>query len=415
MIIKIIKNTSWSLANQIIERGVLIIGSIIIARHFDTTDFAFYSFFYLTANMLSSYASIGLGVTSTKTFASIDGEVKNPLIGTIFLLAFISSIAFSILILLTFEKINLSTNNPELRWYLSIYVFIAVLVSILKGAVFGIEKFKQLFFVSLSASIFLSFLILYSTWSGEIKYSIYAVILHAGIMAIGCLYLIIKSLGFEFIINSFFFSSSHIFKTISFAGPMFLTSIIVSTGIWLSGLALLNGENGEYNFSVFSIGLQIFSLGILIPTQISNALVPSLVKMANKNDILINDEKKTLIRKILAVIFIISLLSIFTGWAGSDIVSAIYGEKYKITEMIVILFLLAAMWNSLSMITCNVLLTHNKQWGWLRLNLLWIIVLMITIQITKDNLNFFGSVALITSYIVLFISSLISLIKARLI
>jgi len=58
----------WVTVGRVFSRGSILITSILLARALSVKDFAAFSYFLLTVNMLAAYASMGLGVTVNRYF-----------------------------------------------------------------------------------------------------------------------------------------------------------------------------------------------------------------------------------------------------------------------------------------------------------------------------------------------------------
>ena len=63
------KNAFWALLCHVLSRGSLMLAAILLAREFETSSFAAYSYFQLTISMLATYAAMGLGVAASRFFA----------------------------------------------------------------------------------------------------------------------------------------------------------------------------------------------------------------------------------------------------------------------------------------------------------------------------------------------------------
>lgn len=98
----LLTNAGWSAAAHLLERGSLVLVSIILSRMLDTAGFAAYGYFQMTVSMLAAYAAMGLGVTSSKFFAESDqlSPGAMPPLGTLWVLSVLSGLLLALVILL---------------------------------------------------------------------------------------------------------------------------------------------------------------------------------------------------------------------------------------------------------------------------------------------------------------------------
>ena len=132
----LLTNAGWSAAAHLLERGSLVLVSIILSRMLATEGFAAYGYFQMTVSMLAAYAAMGLGVTASKFFAESDqqsGDAMPPL-GTLWALSVLSGLLMALVVLLVpsswFES---GLNIPS--WLLAVGVFVLSL-GVIPGGVF---------------------------------------------------------------------------------------------------------------------------------------------------------------------------------------------------------------------------------------------------------------------------------------
>jgi len=149
-------NAGWSTLTHIINRGSLVVVSMILARNLDTSSFANYGYFQLTVSMLAAYASLGMGVSASRFFAeanATDFKKRIPL-GTLWVMSIFAGAFFAIVVfVLPGNLVQGGLTVP--KWILAIGVFSLSLGTVPNGGILGLEQYKQAAIVSVASMLVL--------------------------------------------------------------------------------------------------------------------------------------------------------------------------------------------------------------------------------------------------------------------
>lgn len=373
----LLNNAFWSLVSHLLFRGSLMLATIFLARHLDTSGFAKYSYFQLTVAMLATYAALGMGVTASRLFAEVGHEKTGsepPPIGTLWCLSLIVSAAFAGLVM------GIPTNwlSSELavpRWLLALGAFAMALGVVPGGAIIGLEMYRQATYVS-----FLSGLILLTgTWwaamQGSEKIGMASLIIAFVIKSGGDTLLMLRHVSISRLLAGTCRRRKEIVRIFGFAGPMLAVSFIAGSGAWLLGRMILAGPGGEHAFALYSIGLQWFALALLLPGMISRVVLPRLVRTDTRSE---QGEEvgRMLVRRGALITLTAAAGVAIVGIALGPWLLEMYGDKYDAGRWFIAAFMLAAILSSPANLVGNAIVARDGQVKWLFLTLAWLAALL---------------------------------------
>ena len=395
------QNAFWTLLNQILSRGSLMLSMIILARALDVSGYAAYGYFILIISMLSAYATMGMGVAATRFFAGLvkeDNISQSQTLAALITLSFSSSaMAFLLVMLVPSSFIGDNISIP--RWLLALGVFAFALNSVPNGAILGLQKYRQTAVISFIVGLVL---ILGAVWSAHVqnvKLAMWTLVVSGLIQSIIGAIVIGFSMGWSQVTNGFPFKKNNVTRVLSFSGPMFLVTLFASTGSWFVGRMILQGSEGEHGFALFSIGLQWFSLGMLLPAQVSVVLFPKLVHSRSSGGKL--GEARQIARYGLQYVAILSLTALLVGGLLGDLILEVYGANYQVSRWFVGAFLLASVFGSMTAIIGGIIVASDRPWNWLVFTSIWFLVLCL-ISVGLQNIGgWTGAVAYSGAYLVL--------------
>jgi O-antigen/teichoic acid export membrane protein len=389
----------WNLLSQVFSRGSLILSSIILARSLDVVEYATYSYFQLTISTLATYAAMGLAVAATKFFAEFEGASKDSeeqsrtLAAMISLSFALATIAFLLMLFLT--PLLLKNTISISPWLIALGVFVLTFSSVPSGAILGFEKYRHLAFISFFTGLIYIIGSLWAAKNDNLILAITVIILATSFQTLSIIITVIIKLGWRNIYSGFPFNLSSIKKVLSFSGPMFLISIIASSATWLVGNIIIRGTGGTHSFSLFTIGMQLFSLGMLLPTQISVVLAPRLIREKSKK------ASRLLARKGIILTIIMALLSISTIGLLTNQFNSLYGTNFPLSSSFILSYLLAAIFATISASMGSTIIASNRPWHWLILNCIWLFSMCSLALIFQENGEFGGAIAYIGAYVIL--------------
>ncbi len=388
---------------------------IILARSLDVSGYAAYGYFVLIISMLSAYATMGMGVSATRFFAGLvkkKNTSQSQTLAALITLSFGSSaIAFLLVMLAPSSFIGENISIP--RWLLALGVFAFALNSVPNGAILGLQKYRKTAVISLVIGLVL---ILGATWSAHmenVKLAMLTLVVSGLIQTVMGAVVIGFSVGWSQIANGFPFKKNNVTRVLSFSGPMFLVTLFASTGSWLVGRIILQGSEGERGFALFSIGLQWFSLGMLLPSQVSIVSFPKLVHSRSSGAKL--EDIRQIARYGMQYVVILSLTTLLVGTLFGDSILAFYGANYRVSRWFVGSFLLASVFGSITAMIGNIIVAYDGAWNWLVFTSIWFLVLCLISLGLQDIGGWTGAVAYSGAYLVLMTCSASYAYKKRLI
>ena len=368
-------NSFWSLLSHLLWRGSLMLAAILLARTLSTSGFAAYSYFQMTATMLATYATLGLGVTASRFFAEAGherpGQAPLPL-GTLWAMSLVLSVlAFVVVALLPDGLVSAGLDVPQ--WMLALGVASIALGVIPGGAVLGAERYRE---ASAVAAVSGFVMLAGSWWSGLQQaplIAMVALIIGALIQAVGQFLVAGSATGWRRMGVGFGFARQNVAQVYGFAGPMMFVSLMAGSGAWIVGRLILHGADGEREFALYSIGMQWFSLTLLIPGMIARVLLPRMVRILSDAE----SGARHLVRRATRLAggagAIVGLAGVLMGpW-----LMGIYGSDYYAGRWFIAAYIGAAVVNAPLTTLGNAVVAGNGQWAWMRITAVWFVLLIL--------------------------------------
>lgn len=385
----------WVLVSHVLSRGSLMLAAIFLARQLSPSDFTIYSYFQITVTMLGTYAALGLGVTASRLFAeystrpSVSIKYDSP-IATLVWLSFLLTIAVGIVVSVIPSKwIAGGLGLPH--WLLTIGVMVLALDVIPSGAILGLELYKQATAIFACVALVMLSGTLLAARTQDPVLAMLTLVISFFIQAAGQYILITKYVG----VRRMFTLSSNFrrdLRTIgAFAGPMFIVSLLAASGPWAVGRMILSTQNGNYEFALYSIGLQWFAFGMIIPGLTSRVVLPRVVRAAGLNSI--NNTRDISRIGALTALVAAVIMSLFVLLFGTQLIR-LYGHHYDTHPWLIIAFVTIAVVTAPSNAIGNVIVARDGQFQWLLLTIFWFILVLFCSWFTRDLGTWSGAIAL---------------------
>ena len=397
-------------------RGSLMLATIFLARHLDTTDFATYSYFQLTIAMLATYAALGMGVTASRFFAEVGHERPDrapPPIGTLWCLSILVSAAFAVAVMgIPANLLNAGLDMP--RWLLALGVFVMALGVVPGGAILGLEMFRQSAFVSTLSGLTILIGAWWSATHGSQKAAMAALVAAFLVNSGGNAILVLRKVGVTRLFGSTCLHRQEMGRILGFTGPMLAVSFITGSGAWLLGRMILGGPGGEHAFALYSIGLQWFALALLLPGMLSRVILPRLVRTdtGDKRD---TDGSRMLVRRGALMTLIVASGVALVGTVLGPWLLGMYGDKYEVDRWFIAAFMLAAILSAPANLVGNAIVARDGQVRWLYLTLAWLAALLAAGMLSLPMGAWAGAVSQGVAAAVLSTLALVSARKSQLI
>jgi len=352
------------------------VAAIMLARSLTPQDFARYSYFQLTVSMIGAYAALGLGTTASRYFAEVghegDAHASRP-VGTLLSLSIIVSAAVGGLVLLLPEAVLIGELAMP-SWLLAAGVVATALGVVPGGAILGLERYKIATLMSIGyGALILASAIVAGRYQAP-TLAMGALVICALLHAVGQFLIAARVVGWQCMISGFFFRKQQVLDVTNIAGPLFLITLISASGSWIVGRILLDSDNGEKTFALYSIGLQWYSLALLIPGMISRVVLPRLIRSRAQGGTSGKVIIKTSVLVALGAAILVTGSAVLLGpWLGE-----IYGRSYSIDRLYIAAYMAAAAVSAPTNTLGNALHANNAQWLLLLHAAVWLVVLVTT-------------------------------------
>lgn len=382
----LLTNAGWSAAAHLLERGSLVLVSIILCRMLDTAGFAAYGYFQMTVSMLAAYAAMGLGVTSSKFFAESDQQSPDaiPPLGTLWVLSVLSGLLLALVILLVPSSwIESGLKVPS--WLLATGVFVLSLGVTPGGGILGLERYVAATWASATSSITIMGGALiagsYASPQAAMVVFIFASFVQASINS----WIVARAIGLHSLFISLRIGRGHLRSIFRVAGPMVVVSLMTSSGTWLVGRILLNGHLGEQQFSLYVIGLQWLALVLYLPGMITRVIFPQLVKARLIENSIERLQTLVILRQGMILTSISAFLICCVAVPSSPWLMDLYGAQYTSYHWLIVWFMLAALPQAPAGALGNGIIADNGQWAWLFVIIVWFVFFIAFSYFQKDS------------------------------
>ena len=396
-------NTIYASLGQIFGRGGFVIASMILAGALSVENFASYSYFILTINMLTGLGSFGLSVAAARAYAEIDLKGDPSELIALWLITILAIIAIVGFLYIDPAELIQDKGVSKHTYIVAIVASILGVVSI--GAITGM----QAFFLGAGSSALSFLLIIGGAKIGAAKGSLE--------IAVGAIAL---SLSLKFLIELLVAFHPRLLRGIgkyranilsSFGmvlgliGPAALVTVCTSSAAWWVGQIIRDGA-GDLEFALFAIGLQWYSLALFIPAIITRVIFADQVKAANNVTTIGGVTQIRLIESAAKYNLASSLIFVVLISVASPYLMFIYGSKYEEEHFTITLFAIAGASYSISNLVGNAFIAERRQVGWMVLTFLWAAILLAVTAILAPLGASGAAIAYLVSGIFLLVAAL---------
>lgn len=395
---KLIYGVFWNFINAFASQGFPLIASIIVARLLGTAGYGQLGMINSTIILFSTFAGLGLGITSTKYIAQYhinDPERTGRIMGIVNIFGIISG---SLMFILLFAMAPwIATNmlvEPELTSALriaSLLLIFNTMVGIQSGSIAGFGAFKDLAKVAIFQGVISSSLTVTGVYFFGLTGAIVALVLNSIINLI--LYkLSINNLLKKFKIKIEYLKAwkeKEIIWKLSF--PSMLASIMVGPVVWVANIIIINNPNGYSELGLFNAAEQWKTMLVFIPTIVGGVLLP----MVSAN---VNNENKDLEAVNVLASWIIVIIIALPLISFPEIIALVYGSEYftkNFLQSISAMMLVSCILAYKEGIARKLIAKNLMWWGFLS-NLVWGTLFILSILILQN----LGALGLALSYII---------------
>lgn len=347
------------LAAHILARGSLSLASILVAREFSAEEFAAYSYYQVTISTFATFASFGLGTSAARHFALLtkkDFEEFGFPFGTLWAVGFIvPSIAGIFLGALPVRWVG-DAGVPQVMMAAGVAALLATVVP--SGAMLGLQLFRLSVLSALASAVAMMVLLYVSIKLESLHLAVWALVLGFLVQCIGDSLCVIRRVGGRRLWSTFHIDIRSLCRLAGFAGPMFMVSVLNAAALWVVARIVRASDPTQREFVLFSIGMQWFSLVLVLPSVLAKVSLPMLVRSEDTN-------RPNVALLGGGVAFLVALLGGIAVLACAGYLDVVYGGKYSINWVVLAPFMLAAAFNAPAGVLGNLVVVAGFQWRWL--------------------------------------------------
>lgn len=337
----IIGNAAWLTLAMFFGRGAVVVSGILIARFFGAEAFALFAFVHLTATSVSNIAMLGMmgGLPRFIARMQVDPSVSALARALIAMAVVALGLGLAVLVMAILPASLIGLPEPEAKAVLLALIFTIGLNNLLIGANNGLERFSRVTFGTLAIGVVLIGGVALAIWLDAPHLPLLAY-LAATLVAIALLlplpFCAIRGRMAE---QTPRFETADFRAIGSYIGPMFLSSIMNNTGLWLAGRSLLGGVGGAQAFAEFALGLQWFGLALLASNVVSGAVMPRLTRNAYFSD---QADQRAILRSGIALATGGAIIVFLAVLLLNPLILSLYGPDLAAARWPLILFVGAA-------------------------------------------------------------------------
>lgn len=369
------QNAAWSLAYHVFSRGSLVLAAVLLARSVETQSFASYSYFQLTISMFAAYAALGLGSAASRLFAEAgaQGSGGPPPLGTLWALSLaMAFVAFLAVLAAPAGWMSAGLDIP--RWLLALGVLALALQVVPGGGVIGLEKYREAAGNAAVAGAITLAGAVSAAALHDARVAMWGIVVSSLAQTIGDTRVVVRTMGLRMIKETASLRAGDVRRVLGISGPMFLVSMMAGSGSWIVGRLLLRGSVSPHEFALFTIGLQWFAMGLVLPGVFARVLLPRLVKIASVGSAAA--DARRMVRAAVWSTTGAATAMALAGLVAGPWVIQLYGARYSSGTWVIAAFMGAAIITAPANSLGSAILARNGQWVWLMLTALWLAVLI---------------------------------------
>lgn len=267
-----------ALSSNVVNRGSLVLASIMVARKFDMLEFSYFQFFNVTAVALATFGALGLSHATTKFVAEgIEKGTRDRALVVRTATVIGLSLGIVGLFISLFSAKYLLGGDGQYRFQFGVLIGAYLLSAMLDGTLVGLNNFGSILVSNVAGSIVLLLGFLYFLDQGSLVSFLWVLSLSRLVCALLLLLAVSRTLVLDFDVSVPLRSVMlHFKKMLKFALPLLGSGVIFVSVPWFFGRFLAGDEAGLVAFGEFSIGLQLFGLILLLPSMVTRVMAPRI-------------------------------------------------------------------------------------------------------------------------------------------
>jgi O-antigen/teichoic acid export membrane protein len=363
---RLARNVAWSSLGVILSQVITLIAYMVLARFIGKEQFGEFTIIQSTANTVSLFAGLGFGITATKYIAELrrrDPEQAGSVIATISLITLLWTALLTIAIWATAPEIATEIlKRPELASAVrigSVLLFFTTVLNVQNGALAGFESFDATAKTSMFRGFLFLPLLLAGAALGGVRGALTGFVAVTAIICTVTFSLLRRRCKSHFIVLSLRGGLSRLRHLAAFSIPAFLANILPAPCVSLAQLLLIRQAGGYGELAVFTASFQLRIGIVLLPTLLSQPLVPMFASFHESN----SSSRTNLLRATCAVtvgisIFLAAIVCLFPKY-----LMLAYGHSFAGRSSVLILLAVSAVVSSASTPFISVAISAGKMWG----------------------------------------------------
>lgn len=317
---KIVKNILWLFFDKILKMGVGVFVFVLMARHLGPENFGLFNYIVALVSLFGAIAVLGLNAIVVKEL--VEDSNKEKILGTTFVLRITGAVVSYFFLVLT---IYLLRPNDDLSKYLIVIIGISLLFASSDVVKYWFEsQINSKYAVIVENSVFLVFAVvkLFLIYNNaSIEAYVYVAVVESVFLFFGLFYMYYKQ---GKLLNKWHFNKEKAKNLLSQSWPL-----IVSSAAWIIytkidqimiGQMLSDEEVGYY-----SAASRLSEVANFLPAIITLSIVPALIKLRLKNDILYNYRFQQLYYLVVTLMVVVAIIATLFS---ELIITFLYGEIY---------------------------------------------------------------------------------------
>ena len=400
------KDAAWVLFGQVSGRGTLFLSGAAIAWGMGGDTFADFSYLALTSATLTTVSAIGSGTAITRYVATrLSGGAADAAsrIAAACLIGLLGGAA-TLLLILALPSVFIPASVAYLRTPLIVSLGAQLGGSLAFSALAGERRFAAAAAANTASGLLLMLIAAVSILLKSRELVVWAI--PASQVAF-CLLTARASLEFM----------SAGFRSVTFSGvlavmpsvlwfalPMFVTSLLATTGPWALGILLVGFDKAE--FAAYSAGLQWFSLILVVPGALTSAYLPRVFRNyvapgsqeTRGPEYMVFSNAKQALAIALASAVVVLLLG--------DFLIRFHGQVLRGHKGVFVAFVLAAVLVAPINPLGNGLAARNGQATWMALTAVWWTALLLVARLYPVSTALAAGIDLCFAYTILLLLTL---------
>lgn len=370
-----LKGSLFLTSAMLLSRGAVVLSSALIARAFGVEAFALFTFVHLTATALPNLAMLGMMNGLPRFCARLNLEPSADALSQALLSAGVAviglGIAIGAVLLLPADLIGLP--DPARKGILAALTCAIGLTNLFTGINNGFERFGHVTISSLVMGLTLIGGTLVAILLDTPQWPLRVYFLATLVAMLALVPAIVRRFLASYKAHGLALGTTNVRAVRSYLGPMFVSTMLTNTGLWLAGRSLIGGAAGAPGYAEFALGMQWFGLAQMASNVISRAIMPPLTRNILSGD---KDGQRRTLRDALlysisgAVAILIAVVLL------SPIILHLYGKEMAGAREALILFVLAAVMAAPVSILTSALIVQGNYKEVLWSTLIWWSVLV---------------------------------------